>query len=179
MSGYREVQYRRGEPAEYVADILTLGAAELFLPVSFTEDAESTEDGFTGVWRTEGYRRLAAVRSMDTEDILSTVILLLRGMRQSEKLYLFAEIFEIDADIVYVDKSFSAVKLVFMPRRTAQSPEEKIVMLLRQLREKGSEEGRGYIDNAVCFLRENQYGIQAAIHHLETLRKEVYLCSIA
>ena len=49
---------------------------------------------------------------------------------------------------------------------------------MRVLREKGAPSGEGYIDSAAEFLASDEYGYKAQLHHLENLRREVYLCGI-
>lgn len=175
MSGYLEVYYSSSGLASYVPDILTSGRCSLFFPAGFIQDAEKIK----GIYRTEGYRKLSSLSTISTEDIFTIVLSILHGVHQSEKLYLFQEMFELCGESVYVDKYFATVKLIFIPAAGQTSLQKKLVDLLFALKKKGNEEGYGYIDDGIRFLQENQFGYRAAIHHLESLRKEVYLCSIA
>ncbi len=55
---------------------------------------------------------------------------------------------------------------------------DKIAFLLEELKETAHEEGKEYLDDAIAFIRKDTFGSKAVIHHLEKLRKEVYLCGV-
>lgn len=175
MQGYLEVRYPETAMPSYALDILTSGRCALFFPVGFIKESGQIK----GVYCTEGYRNLSAIENISTEDIFTVAISILHGVHQSEKLYLYQEMFALSPESVYVDQCFSTVKLIFIPAARQISLPEKLIGLLQELRKKGNPEGYGYLDDGIEFLRENQFGYQVAVHHLESLRKEVYLCNIA
>lgn len=92
-------------------DILTAGASRLFLPVGFVEDGGL----LSGHFRTEGYRRLSSVASAGTGELLGIVLAILHGVWQTERIYLFSELYEIRNDCIYVEPGFRDVRLAFIP----------------------------------------------------------------
>lgn len=173
MNGQLEITYERGALPGYVRDILTAGASRLFLPVGFVEDGGL----LSGHFRTEGYRRLSSVASAGTGELLGIVLAILHGVWQTERIYLFSELYEIRNDCIYVESDFRDVRLAFIPAAEETPLTDKLTVLLQSLRGLGSREGYGYIDKAAAFLQED-WGYRALIHRLEELRREVYLCSV-
>lgn len=174
MNRYLEMKYEKAELAEYVAELLSLGLCDLFLPVGFVD----TQAGVIGTYRTEGFRPLSAVAEFSTEEILSAAIKLLHGVYQSEKHGIFAEDFALSEDCLFVDQSFQRVRMVFRKEQDSRTFSEKLAALLETMQKKGCAEGAVYIENAAAFLKTDQYGYQAQLSYLENLRREVYLCGV-
>lgn len=174
MNGNVRVKYRRNQLFDYVSEILALGECGFFFRGSFAYMGECAE----GCFETEGYRRLSSLKEIGTEDILSIAVFLLQGVMQGERNYLFAERYAIDCDTVFVDKSISNVKLIYTPPVENTELMDKMILLLQNLRCKGHEEGYDYIDHAIGFMTSEGYNLRAVISYIESLRREVYLCSI-
>ncbi len=180
MNGQMEVKYGKQDMPEYVRDILTAGASRLFLPAGFVEEDEL----LFGHFRTEGYRNLSAVRKLETENILAVILAILHGIWQTERIYLFSEMYQIRADCIYVDRQYTDVRMVYVPAGWAKKSEmpeetltEKLEKLLETMRGSGSRQSGPYIDKVISFLQEN-WGYKALVHRLEELRREVYLCGV-
>ncbi|WP_161874788.1 hypothetical protein ACPW7J_08910 [Ihubacter sp. rT4E-8] len=173
MNGQTEIKYKKEKVPNYVLDILTAGAGSLFLPVGFVRD----EEFLFGHYKTEGYRKLTAMKEIGTEDILGIVLGLLHGIWQGERVYLFSEIYEILPEYIFVSRGYDVIKMVFVPAEEQKKLTDKLRDLLLYLRERGHSEGYAYIDQALEFLHED-WGYRALVHRLESLRREVYLCSV-
>lgn len=174
INGKIEVRYEQDAIKPYVLDILTLGLCRFFFSGSFVCDSGR----ILASYQTEGFRRLTSLKHIGTEDIFTIVISVLQGASAGERHYIFSEEYDIDAESVFVDKSISAVKLIFTPSVYKNTLSEKMIHLLHFFREVGADEGIPYIDNAAAFIEENGENDHAVIHHLENLRREIYLCSV-
>lgn len=175
INGNIEIIYEEGQIHSYVTEILTMGLCSFFFRGSFVKSGGTCR----GFFQTDGYRRLSSFKEFSTEDIFSIVIAVLQGVISSERHYIFSEEYEISFSTVFADKGLSSVKLVFAPAEERIPLPEKLVSLLKGLKVKGCSEGLSYIDSAVEFIEQNGFNDKAVLHHLENLRREVYLCSIA
>lgn len=176
MSGRLEVIYGKQEIPEYVRDILAAGASRLFLPAGFVEEGEL----LSGHFRTEGYRKLSSMGDIGTENIFSVILGILRGVWQTERIYLFSEMYEIFPDCIYVKQGYTDIRMVYVPSEIQKPPKsltEKLEALTEYLRKHGSQESWPYMDKVIAFLG-GDWGHRALVHRLEELRREVYLCSV-
>ncbi len=175
MNSYLTARYAKEEIPDYIVELLSLGLCDLFLPAGFVE-----EDGtLTCMYKTEGFRPLSSVLELSTEEIFSVAISLLHGVYQCEKHGIFSENFAVNVDCIFVDKGFDRIKMIYRKEVGAGTDfSKKLAALMRMLREKGAPSGEGYIDSAAEFLASDEYGYKAQLHHLENLRREVYLCGI-
>ncbi|MGN0659307.1 MAG: hypothetical protein ACI4LA_06840 [Emergencia sp.] len=169
-----EMRYNAEELEEYVVDILTMGLSQMFLPAGFVRE----ENILIASFRTEGYRPLSAIVEMHTEDVLKAALSLLQGAGQGEKVYLLPEYYEVRSDCIFVDKGFDRVRMIFVPSETPLSFSEKLADLLDDLKERSHEEGRRYVEDAAEYVRRHPWSSRSVRHHLETLRREVYLCGV-
>jgi len=174
MSGCAVVMYRKEELPFYIKEILALDICKVFLEVGFVD----TGDQLVANYRTEGFCSLQNLSEMRTEDILSVAIELLHGIYQSEKHCIFSELYQIEPRLIFTDRTFGRVKMIFRSDPEKRPASEKLSELLHYLQKKGSEEGATYIENAAEVVRKEEYGYKAVVHHLENLRREVYLCSV-
>lgn len=169
-----EISYREEELRNYVREILSLELCRLFFPVSFVQ-----RDGkLTGIYEAEGFRSLSSAERLSTADILMIAASLLRGVRQAEDRYIFAQLYAIDEESVFIDDKCSTVRLIFVPSCSEETVFERLASLLRRLREKGHEDGLSYVDKSIRFLQSGTCGYKTVIRRLEELRREVYLCGV-
>lgn len=174
MNSYMTVRYGQEEIADYIVEILSLGLCSLFLPAGFVEEAGVR----TCSYKTEGYRPLSSVSSLPTEAILSVAISLLHGAYECEKHCIFSEDFTTEMDCIFVDQGFNRIKMIYRKKAEDTGFSKDLAALLMALSEKGTAAGKGYIENAAEFLVSDEYGYKAQLHHLENLRREVYLCGV-
>lgn len=175
INGCIEVNYEENVLHTYVMEILTLGLCSFFFKGSFIR----SEASLLGTFETKGFRKLSSLNEIGTEDILTIAISILQGAVKGEQHYIFSDEYEIDVNTVFVDKSISAVKVIYLPSAEKTELSAKIGHLLRLLKGRCAEEGRAYLDNAIDFIENSGFNDQSVVHHLENLRREVYLCSIA
>lgn len=174
MTGNIEIIYENHKLENYIMDMLTLKTCKLFLPAAFIK----TEESVIASYQTEGCCRLSGLREIDTEDILSIVLSLLLGIDDAQRHYIFPNEYEINEESIFVQKGLHQAKVVFIPEKKDIPLADKIAVLLEELKETAHEEGKEYLDDAITFIRQDTYGSKAVIHHLEKLRKEVYLCGV-
>lgn len=174
MSGSLEMKYENHKLENYIMDMLTLETCKLFLPAAFIK----TEKEVIASYQTEGYGRLSDLKEIETEDIFNIVLSLLEGVDDAEHHYIFANEYEINTESVFVQKGMHKAKVLFIPEKRDRPLEEKIAALLEELKENAHEEGKEYLEDAINFIGQNTFGSKAMTHHLEKLRKEVYLCGI-
>lgn len=174
MNGQIEWEYEHGRVKEYAVEILTLGLCDLF----FREQFISERDYLIGSCQTEGYLCLASFRHLKTDEILQIMTGLLHGVYQAEKHYLFAEEFQLSQELIFVAPDFSRLKVLFVPDFEGISLKRKLMRLLTEFREKSTSQAAGYIENALDFMEQDEYGYKSILHHFENLRREVYLCGV-
>ncbi len=174
MSSYITVKYEKCKMKEYITELLTMGLCDLFLQAGFVEDGEQ----LIGHYRTDGYRSLDSVSEITAEESLSVMIQLFRGIYQCEKHCLFENLFRLDPCRLFVNEDFSKVKTVFIPEEEEKPLTEKLADVISFLGEKGTEESAGYTERARNLILKDEYGYKAQVHHLENLRREVYLCGV-
>lgn len=173
MSGQLELVYTDGVFPEYVRDILSAGGSSLFLPAGFVEDSGT----LYGYFETEGYRKLSSAGEVGTEALLGLLLKLLRGIRQTEQIYIFSEMYEIRPDCCFVDRDGRDLRMVYVPARRRLPLAEKLAALLKTLQGQCTEEGRRYLSRAAAYLQED-WGYRALVHRLEELQREAYLCGV-
>jgi hypothetical protein len=177
MSDCVNIQYGDGKPADYVMEILAMDLCSLFLPSAFVQDGQAV----TGIFRREGYGSLAKLaegRKISAEEVFRLVTGLFRGILEGEQFFIPGESYLLTPEVIYVREDFRSVRLVFWPDGRERTPETKLAALLDWLGEKSSLEGRTYAADGANFLRTNQFGRRAALHHLDTLQREIYLCGV-
>lgn len=174
MTANIEIIYENHKLENYIMDMLTLKTCKLFLPAAFIK----TEENVIASYQMEGCCKLSSLKEIDTEDILSIVLSLLLGIDDAQRHYIFPNEYEINRDRILVQKGLHQAKLVFIPEKQDISMADKIAFLLEELKETAHEEGKEYLDDAIAFIRKDTFGSKAVIHHLEKLRKEVYLCGV-
>ena len=155
-------------------DMLATETCRLFLPAAFIQ----TGEGVFASYQTEGYCRLTALKENDTEDVLSIILSLLYGIEDAQCHYIYPDEYQINQESIFVKRGLHQVKAVYLPEEKASPLSEKVISLLRHLEGTVDEEGREYLDDAVTFIRQDAFCSKAVIHHLEKLRKEVYLCGV-
>ena len=169
-----ELKYEIHKLESYIIDLLTMEACRLFLPAAFIK----TEEGVTASYHTEGYRRLADFQEMSTENVFNIMLSLTESVKDAQRHYIFEDEYEIAMDNIFVDQKISRARLLFLPAEQDVPLVDKMTVLLAKLAEIAPEEGREYIDDAIAFIRQEAFGSKAVIHHLEKLRKEIYLCGV-
>lgn len=174
MEAYIEIEYGAEKVEEYVTEILTLGVCSLFFKASFV----SKGDKLSAFYDREGYRRLASISRLTTEEAFSIVLAVMKGVHQCEKHCIFAGQFQIDTECMFVDPQCAEVKLIYMPADKEQTLTQKTEGLLLHLREMCSEEANQYIDSALHLIKTEDYGYKALLYQIEKLRREAYLCSV-
>lgn len=174
MTGNIELKYEKYKLENYIMDMLTLETCKLFLPAAFIQ----TEEDVIASYRTEGFCKLSALKEFETEDLLSIIISLLEGIDDAQRHYIFPDEYVMNDESIYVQRDLRQIKMIFIPEKEERLLNDKIAALLEYLKEKGTEEGREYIEDAIAFVRQNTFGSKAVIHHLQTLRKEAYLCGV-
>lgn len=174
MNSHAVMEYSKTQIDEYVAELLTLGICDLFFKTVFVEQ----EDKIMLNCQTEGFKSLDSMSELSTEEILSVAVSLLHGFYQSESHFLFTELFSLHPRWIFTDRSFSQIKMIFVPAEKKEPFPLKMDQLLKELKSKCHGEGTGYIDSACNFILEDEYGYKSLIHQLENLRREVYLCGV-
>ncbi len=174
MTGNMELKYQKYKLENYIMDMLTLETCKIFLPAAFIQ----TEEEVIASYRTEGFCNLSTLKEIETEDLLSVVLSLLEGIDDAQRHYIFPNEYVVNDESVYVQKDLHQAKLIFIPEKEDIALNDKIVALLENLKEKGTEDGKEYMEDAIAFVRQNTFGGRAVIRHLEKLRKEVFLCGV-
>lgn len=168
-----EVKFEKS-PEKYVEEILSMEICKLFLPVSFIKDG----DMVTAQFKTDGFTRLSAINSLAVTDIFSIIVSVFYGLKDGENHYIFPDEYEINCDTVFINKDFSDIKMIFNPPKAEKTGQEKVVEFIEELKKKCSNEGIPYLNNAAGYIKTGSSGYRAIIHHLESLRREVYLCGV-
>lgn len=168
------IPYEISSMPEYVVDQLTAGILPTFFPVSFVFD----QSHCTGVYDTGSFRNLLSISRISIKDLLWIVCRLLEMIAENEKHYFFGEIYRIDRKTVYVNHTFSQVKLIFEPMETLCPIKVQLHNLLQECKAMVSEDGIGYLEDMAAWLAREDIGYISAIHHGEQLQNEIYACDI-
>ena len=174
MNQKKNIAYSMEQLPEFIVDQLASGILPTFLPVSFVCE----QNQYTGVYNTEHFRPLSAVKEISTYELLQVFRELLGILAENEKHYVFGETYSLSTDTVYVDTLCAKVKLIFKPLERLCTTKEQLVTLLHTCKSKISAEGACYVDDVCAFLQREDTGFTSIIHHVEQLQNEVYACDI-
>lgn len=123
-------------------NILTGATCKSIFPVSIIHKDKL----ITGYYCTSGYKRLSACSELTAECILSLMEKIITATEDCCQYLIFPEEYVINTNTTYVDFRYSSIKFTYVPDKDKISFTKKFKLLLKDLREITTDEGRLYLD---------------------------------
>jgi len=174
MNQRKTIRYKDGQMPAWIMEQLSMETMKVFFPVSFMKE----ETCIAAVFQTDGYRPLAHIHNLSTEDMFQMFCQLLAEMENNEKHYLFPDCYCIDENTVYFDSLKNRVKMVFLPCEEALHGKEQLRSLVLVCKDLVSEEGKHFLEDFAKLLEKAELNYRSAIHHCELMQQEIYVCDI-
>lgn len=174
MNNYLEMEVIEKNIKKYVVDILSTEQVKLFLPVTFIY----CNGKIITQHKIEDMRPLKLIKNLSAEEAMDLLVSFCRNINEAEKHYLFFDDYDVDEDCIFVDKTYSEVRICFIPSAKGKSINEKIIDFILWIEKKMSEDGQGYMLHIKNFIEENHPGYSMLYRYICNLNREIYLCGI-
>jgi len=156
------------------ADTIISGRCPGILPLSIIR----TGGKIRAMYNTEGYIRLASLKSISAAMILTIAERVLECTELCRDYLLFPEEYVFSADTVYISEDFRNVKLAYIPRTEAGGETAAISSFIYSLKPLTTENGRTYLDTLGSVLECRNLRISRVIGFVEQLKQEINICGI-
>jgi hypothetical protein len=104
--------------------------------------------------------------------------MLLHILSENEKHYISGGKYKLDLNTVYVNRSRTRMKLIYIPNPASYAIKAQLKDFILSCRNKVSEEGTIYLENMADYLMRDEVGYYSMIHHGEQLQYEISVCGI-
>lgn len=172
-----EAIFQPAEMPAHVQEILTMGLADLFVPVRFIGGSDP-HGRLKAVYLTEGLTALRKIKSLPPGEGLEILASVIKGMEQAQRRYLFPEEYILHPALLYLERKDQETRARLIWRSQpggghgAESEEvgKSLLTVVYSLKILTEEEGKTALEEAARLILAGKKGM-TLIRELENIRK--------
>ncbi len=155
-------------------DMLISGACKAVLPMNVIKG----ESYMKGIYDISGCCRLADLRQISADSVLTIVERVLELLDQCREYLVFEDEIVLTPETLYVSEDYNTVRLTYIPEKREHSEKNKMEYLLSCLKKQTTANGRMYLETVSRLLECGNLKTERVIGFLEELKQEIQLCEI-